>query len=224
MNNFAEKLQDVNNRIATACGAADRDPESIKLVCVTKKVGTDLIKEAWLAGCRDFGENRIQDAYHKTTELSDLDARWHGIGPVQSNKARRAVKIFDLLHSVASERIAEVISHEAERIDKIQDILIQVNVSGEASKSGFAPSEVEQAMQNLSALPAINIRGLMTMAPFTSEPEEIRPVFRQLRQLRDSLHERWPLLVELSMGMTNDYHVAVEEGATLVRVGTALFS
>jgi pyridoxal phosphate enzyme (YggS family) len=184
---------------------------------VTKEVGVSAIRAAFDCGVRDLGENRLQEAEDKIAQLSDLkpDVTWHMVGHLQSNKARAAVELFDIIHSIDSVRLAEILSR---RVERRFPVLLQVNVSGEATKSGFAMGEIASAVNEIKKLPNIRVMGLMTIAPLVSDPEEVRPVFRKLRELRDSLG-----LEHLSMGMTDDFEVAVEEGATMLRVGRAIF-
>jgi len=210
-------IEAVGERIARACQRADRSPDEITVVAVTKAVEPSAIADAFKLGIRHFGENRVQEAEEKIRQLSGLKPRptWHMVGHLQSNKVKIAVEIFDIIHSVDSIRLAEAISR---RTQQTLPILLQVNVSGETTKSGFSLAEVEPALEAISRLPKIEIKGLMTMAPMVTDAEQVRPVFRQLCSLRDSLR-----LEHLSMGMTDDFEVAIEEGATLVRIGRAIF-
>ena len=210
-------IDQVRERIARACQRVGRSPEEITLIAVTKTVKSSAIATAFELGIRHFGENRVQEAVAKIGQLSGLKPRptWHMVGHLQTNKAKVAVEIFDIIHSVDSIRLAEVISRRAERTIPI---LLEVNVSGEASKSGFSLADVEPALEAIVRLPQLEIRGLMTIAPMVADAEQVRPVFRQLSSLRDSLG-----LKQLSMGMTDDFEVAIEEGATLVRIGRAIF-
>ena len=210
-------LRELEGRIARACERVGRSPNEITLVAVTKTVEPPLIKQAFEAGIRNFGENRVQEAEKKIEQLSTLQPppTWHLVGHLQTNKVKKAVEIFDIIQSVNSIRLAEAISHRAQQR---LPILLQVNVSGEASKNGFPPSEVSQAVEQISRLTNLEIKGLMTIAPLVDDPEEVRWVFRQLRLLRDSLG-----LEHLSMGMSDDSEVAIEEGATIVRIGRAIF-
>jgi pyridoxal phosphate enzyme (YggS family) len=214
---IAANLRDVQGRIARACERSHRSPGEITLVVVTKEVGVSAIRAAFDCGMRDFGENRVQEAEDKIAQLSDLkpDVTWHMVGHLQGNKARTAVELFDIIHSVDSIKLAEILSR---RTEKAFPILLQVNVLGEATKSGFSVGEVATAVEEIKQLPNLKVMGLMTIAPLVSEPEEVRPVFRKLRELRDSLG-----LEHLSMGMTDDFEVAVEEGATMLRIGRAIF-
>ena len=192
-------------------------PAGVTLVAVSKTVEADVIEAAFNAGLRHFGENRVQEATSKIEQLQKLkpDIVWHMVGHLQTNKAKTAASIFDIIHSVDSLKLAETLNNCSQR--KLR-ILIQVNVADEATKSGFVPTKVNQAVRQIAKLPNLEIEGLMTIAPLVSDTEEIRPVFRQLRQLRDALG-----LSHLSMGMTDDFEVAIEEGATLVRIGRAIF-
>jgi pyridoxal phosphate enzyme (YggS family) len=186
-------------------------------VVVSKEVGISAIRAAFDCGIRDFGENRVQEAEEKIVQLSDIkpEVTWHMVGHLQSNKAKTAVGLFDIIHSVDSLRLAEVLSR---RLEESFPVLLQVNVSGEATKSGFALNEVEAAVEKIRQLPNLKVVGLMTIAPLVVDIEEARLVFRKLRELRDSLG-----LEHLSMGMTDDFEVAVEEGATMLRIGRAIF-
>ena len=214
---IAANLRDVQGRIARACERSHRSPGEITLVVVTKEVEVSAIRAAFDCGIRDFGENRVQEAEDKIAQLSDLkpDVTWHMVGHLQSNKARTAVELFDIIHSIDSVRLAEILSRRAE---KTFPVLLQVNVSGEATKGGFVMGEIVNAVNEIKRLPNLKVMGLMTIAPLAADPEEVRPVFRKLRELRDSLG-----LEHLSMGMTDDFEVAVEEGATMLRVGRAIF-
>jgi len=207
----------VQGRIAHACEQSHRSPNNVKLVVVTKEVGVSAIRAAFDCGIRDFGENRVQEAEDKIAQLSDIrpEVTWHMVGHLQSNKARTAAGLFDIIHSVDSVKLAEVLNR---RVGKAFPVLLQVNVSGEATKSGFTVNEVGMAVEEIRRLPNLRVMGLMTIAPLAVNPEEVRPVFRKLRELRDSLG-----LEQLSMGMTDDFVVAVEEGATMLRIGRAIF-
>ena len=211
-------IKGIRERIASACQRAGRSPDEITIVAVTKTVEPPAIATAFKLGIRHFGENRVQEAEAKIRELSWLEPHptWHMVGHLQSNKAKVVVEIFDIIHSVDSVRLAEVISRRAE---STIPILLEVNIAGEASKSGLTPSEVEPALEAITRLPHLEIKGLMTIAPMVADTEQVRPVFRQLRSLRDSLG-----LKQLSMGMTDDFEIAIEEGTTLVRIGRAIFS
>jgi hypothetical protein len=186
-------------------------------VAVTKSVEVSAIREAFKYGVRNFGENRVQEAEGKIAQLADLKpaVTWHMVGHLQSNKAKAAVELFDIIHSVDSVRLADILYR---RTQKTLPVLLEVNISGEATKGGFSVAETEAAVKEIRQLPNLKVLGLMTVAPFVADAEEVRPVFRKLRELRDSLG-----LEHLSMGMTDDFEVAVEEGATMLRIGRAIF-
>ncbi len=217
-------LRQVRERIARAAERAGRDPAEITLVAVTKTVSVEGIRLAYDLGLRDFGENRVEEALPKAQALP-ADIRWHCIGHVQRRKARLAVELSYLLHSVDSVRLAQRLQRFCEELGRDLPILLEVNISGEETKYGFRPEEVAEAVPEIAACHRLRIQGLMTIAPLVADPEEARPCFRALRALRDALAARYPDLDwrHLSMGMTGDFEVAVEEGATLVRIGQALF-
>lgn len=210
-------IREVKRRIAQACERSRRSPDEITLVAVTKGVGIGAIRAAFDLGIRNFGENRVQEAEDKIVQLADLKpaVTWHMVGHLQSNKAKSAVELFDIIHSVDSVRLAEILNRRAQ---KTLPVLLEVNVSGEATKAGFSVGGTEAAVKAMKQLPDLKVMGLMTIAPFVADPEEVRSVFRKLRELRDSLG-----LEHLSMGMTDDFEVAVEEGATMLRIGRAIF-
>lgn len=214
-------------RVSDAARTAGRSPESIRLVAVTKYATTERMTEAYAAGIREFGENKLQDALPKLAALSHLAPRWHFIGHLQTNKVKRVVGPFGLIHSVDSWKLAEALSREAVAKGLVQPILIQVNTSGETSKYGMTPAEVPAVLGRIAReLPGVVVQGLMTMAPHDSDPEVARPCFRKLRELRDACNEELPAdarMEHLSMGMTQDFTVAIEEGATLIRIGSGLF-
>ena len=219
----AARYEAVRRQVADAADIAGRDPSDVRIVAVTKTVGLDEIAQAVEAGVCDFGENRVQEFLGKYGLFPTVD--WHFIGTLQTNKVKDVVRRACLIHSVDSLRLLDEIDRRAGQAGVVQRVLLQVNVSGEASKHGFEPGELRDALVEASRLPHVEVRGLMTMAPF-GRPEDSRWVFRELKELRDSLREM-PLngveLDELSMGMSSDYRVAVEEGATIVRVGRAIF-
>ncbi len=211
------------SRIAAAARRAGRDPAAVRLVAVTKTVDLDRIRQALAAGHRLFGENYLQEAARKVSALGP-GVSWHFVGHLQSNKAKGAVTLFDLIHSVDRLKLADAVNEAAAKNGKVQDVLLQVNLAGETSKFGAAPDAVPDLVRGIARLPHLSLRGLMTMPPYFPDPEAARPFFRALRELRDRLErEGCGPLPELSMGMTGDFEVAVEEGATLVRVGTAIF-
>lgn len=208
---------------ALACG---RDPASIKLVAVSKTKPAEAVIEALEAGITTFGENYIQEARQKTEALSSYPATWHFIGHLQSNKSKYAVRLFDLIHTVDSVRLAAEINKQAGKIGKIQDILLQVNTGGEATKSGARPEDTHKLAEAICRLDHVRVRGLMTIPPLYNQPEKVAPYFRTLRDIADELAlAELPntSMEELSMGMTGDFETAIREGATLIRIGTALF-
>ncbi len=217
-------LQAVRERIAAAAHRAGRDPAEITLVAVTKTQPVEVIRAAYELGLRDFGENRVEEAETKFHLLPD-DIRWHMVGHVQSRKAARAVSPYVLVHSVDRVKLARRLNRFAGEAGRRLPILLEVNVSGEATKYGFSPDEIEPAVEAMRAFEHLRIQGLMTMAPIVTDPEDARPVFVALRELRDRLATRFPDLDwhHLSMGMTDDFEVAIEEGATIVRIGRAIF-
>ena len=222
MSGFQERLASVRAGIAAAAARSGRSPEAVTLVAVSKTISVEGIREALSAGVRILGENRVQEAREKVALLPGL-ASWHLIGHLQSNKAKLAVQLFDCIHSLDSVRLAEDLDRHAEATGKIQRCLIEVNVGEEAQKSGAPEAEVRQILEAARRLPHLTIEGLMAVPPFLDDPEDVRPFFRRLRLLRDTLRQEGFSLEALSMGMTHDFEVAVEEGATLVRIGTALF-
>lgn len=207
----------VRVRIARACERSGRSPDSVTLVAVTKTVGPTLVRAAFEAGIGHFGENRVQEAEEKLASLRDIRAEstWHMIGHLQTNKAKTALGVFDIIQSIDSLKLAEFISRSAGRT---VPILLEVNAAGEATKGGFPPGEIGEALAKIREMPRLDVQGLMTIVPLVSDPEEARPVFRRIRELRDILG-----LPVLSMGMSDDFEVAIEEGATLIRVGRAIF-
>ena len=221
---IAENLKAVTQRIARSCDKSGRPLDAVKLICVTKEASLSEIEEVLALGVKDIGENRVQDAFAKYKVIGGR-AVWHMIGHLQTNKVRDAVRISSLIHSVDSLRLAQAIDKEAKRRSKIQDILIQVNISGEESKFGISQDEVRTFFEKVALYPNISILGLMTIAPEVEDPEDARPCFRTLRELRDELQNNQLSTInyELSMGMTNDFEVAIEEGSTIIRVGRAVF-
>ncbi len=212
-----DSIARVNRRVAEAARRSGRRADEVTVVAVTKYVAVEAIEAACRSGLKHFGENRVQEAQPKIERLRHLrpSIAWHLVGHLQSNKVRLAAGMFDVVHSVDSVRLAEMLSKAA----KMElAILLQVNVAGEATKSGFAVDRVPPALDDIRHLPRLRVAGLMTIAPLVADPEQVRPVFRRLRQLRDGLG-----LEHLSMGMTDDFEVAIEEGATMVRIGRAIF-
>lgn len=212
-------------RIAGAAARAGRDPRGVELVAVSKAVPVPRILEALRAGVAVFGENRVQEAREKIRVLNPPGVQWHLVGHLQTNKAKVAVELFDLIHSVDSPRLARALDQHGANLDRPIRALIQVELGGETTKSGLREDEVIPLLRACRDLPHLAVEGLMILPPFRERPEEIRPFFRRLRELRDRANDACPdhRLVHLSMGMSHDFEVAIEEGATLVRIGTAIF-
>jgi PLP dependent protein len=223
---IAHNLASVTHYIGEAARKAGRDPDSIRLIVVSKQVSSEKIIEAYQAGSKCFGENKVQEAVSKIDEVNAQDVSWHFIGHLQKNKIKYLDSQFNLIHSVDSLSLAEKISAYCEGQNRKQCILLQVNVSGEEAKFGMTPSELEDQLPSFGQLQGILVQGLMTIPPQDSDAENSRQYFSALRELRDkyrAMNIEGVELNELSMGMTNDYPIAVEEGATFVRVGTAIF-
>lgn len=222
----AARLAAAKNSIRDALDQAGRDDE-VTLVAVSKTVPADPLVEAYDAGQRDFGENRVQEALDKQKTLAGrvTEVRWHLIGHLQRNKAKAAVGAFSLIESVDSTRLAREIDARAEALQISVPVLFEINIAGEASKGGFSRDEFLAELPALLSLPRLSACGLMTVAPLASDPSDVRPVFARLRELRDEIRERYALVefVHLSMGMSNDYREAISEGATIVRLGRAIF-
>ncbi len=220
---LAGNLEKVERRIADACARSGRNPDEVQLVAVTKGHPPEAIREAVDLGLTLFGENKLQEAKVKISRCPGR-LRWHMIGHLQSNKVRDAVHFFEMIQSVDSLSLAEEINRWADRGAKTMPILLEVNVAGESSKFGYPPDRLLAELAQINALPKIEIHGLMTIAPWTPEPEKVRPVFRRLRELKAECDAILGApLPHLSMGMSGDLEVAVEEGATMVRIGSALF-
>ncbi|MFM1769635.1 MAG: hypothetical protein RJA22_2164 [Verrucomicrobiota bacterium] len=220
---IADNLAALRHRIDAACTRAGRNPAGVTLLAVSKGMPPEVIREAAEAGLTLFGENKVQEARAKIP-LCPGRLHWHFIGHLQSNKCRDAVACFDLIHSVDSVPLAGELQKSADKAAKTMPVLLEVNLAGEASKFGFHPDTVLEALLSINSLPRIEIHGLMTLAPWTQDPEKVRPVFRRLRELKDRCEQALGApLPHLSMGMSGDFEVAIEEGATLVRLGTALF-
>lgn len=221
-----DRIEQIQKRISAAAEKAGRSPDEIRLVAVSKTKPGASVQMALDAGLDLFGENYIQEAREKVNALSASGAQWHFIGHLQSNKAKYAVKLFNLIHSVDSLKLARELNKQAARIDKVQPVLVQVNISAETTKSGTSREEAVDLATAISDLPNLSLQGLMTMPPFFDDPDRARPYFHELRQLRDhirSLAIPGVTMDELSMGMTGDFEAAISEGATLVRIGTAIF-
>ena len=223
---IADNVRRVRTRMRQAAERAGRDPMSVRLVAASKTVDAARIRAAIAAGVTILGENYLQETRQKLGQLGRAGVEWHLIGPLQRNKVRYVFDLFDMMHSLDRLELAEAINRRAERLGRRLPVLLEVNVGGEASKSGWTPAGLLNDIRQLAAMPNIQVRGLMTIPPPTPQPHEARLFFRQLRQLRDRLAQEGydgMTFDELSMGMTTDYEVAIEEGATLVRVGTAIF-
>lgn len=219
---IAGNLESIQQRINAACERAGRDPAGVQIEAVTKGHSPDVVREALEQGLTVLGENRIQEAKAKIP-VCPGGAQWHMIGHLQTNKARDAVRLFKMVESVDSLRLAEELNQQADKAARYLPILLEANIAGEASKFGYPPADLLRDLETLNALPRLEIHGLMTMAPWTPEPEKVRPVFRRLQELKEKCEQRLGApLPQLSMGMSGDFEVAVEEGATLVRIGTAL--
>ncbi|MCL0037495.1 YggS family pyridoxal phosphate-dependent enzyme, partial [Thermodesulfovibrionales bacterium] len=226
-----KNISDTFKKMSYAAMRAGRSPEEVKLIAVTKTVKIEIIKEAIGGGLRVLGENRVQEARAKIEELSRLSTdnyeltsiSWHLVGHLQKNKAKYAVQLFDLIHTIDSVELAEEIDRQAEKRGKIQRVLAQVKLSKEEAKHGVLPKDLMHLLEKIKALGNLKLEGLMTMPPFFEDTEEARPYFKRLLEVRNELEKMGFILPELSMGMSNDFEVAIEEGATMVRIGTALF-
>ena len=224
MRDVSEIVEEVRSKIDAACRRVGRDPSEVEIIAVTKTHDESVVREAVDAGLRIVGENKVQEAAWKKP-LCMSGPSWHLIGHLQSNKVRAALELFDVIHSVDSTKLADRINLVADQIGVLPRILLEVNVSGEKSKSGLKPEEVKSTLEHIfRCCPRLTVEGLMTMAPFSEKAEDARPHFRALRELRDECERELHIsLPRLSMGMSGDYEVAVEEGATWVRLGTVLF-
>jgi PLP dependent protein len=222
-----ENIKNVYRKISSAAIRSGRNPFDVKLLAVTKTVDSGRIQEAIELGLRVFGENKVQEARGKilplSAEMPDYAVEWHLIGHLQKNKTKIAVQLFDLIHSLDSVSLAEEINRHAEKLKKIQRVLIQVNLSEEEAKYGIPGQNFMELLQEVSGMKYLNVEGLMTMPPFFDDPEMARPFFRKLKELRDSAEKEGFKLPELSMGMTHDFEMAILEGATMVRIGTGIF-
>jgi pyridoxal phosphate enzyme (YggS family) len=234
MSTISDRLTEIRERIASAARSAGRDPSSVRLVAVSKTFPIESITEAFAAGQRDFGENRVQEALQKVEQAAlqkidrsaDQSIRWHLLGHLQTNKARKAAPAFAMIQSVDGVELLHKLDQAAADTQHAPELLIQVDLAGEATKFGVPPGEMPRLFDTAAACRAAKVVGLMTLPPFPETPEESRPWFRQLRELRDQWQASGvpaSMLRELSMGMSGDFEVAVQEGATIVRVGTAIF-
>ena len=220
---IAENIQYIKERIKRASARSGRNPAEITLVAVAKTFSSDAVREAVGAGIPDIGENYVQELLAKRSELENEPIHWHFIGHLQTNKVKAVAGWIHAIHAVDSLRLGEEIAKRAKEFDRTIDILVEVNTSGEASKFGVQPDDAEKLVAALALLEHVHVRGLMTIGPLLPDPESARPAFRMLRQLKDSIARKGILLDHLSMGMTNDFEIAIEEGATMIRVGTAIF-
>ncbi|WP_456432433.1 YggS family pyridoxal phosphate-dependent enzyme [Thermosulfuriphilus sp.] len=226
MDEIARRLEIIKERIATAALRVGRDPQEIKLLAASKTVPPERIRQAALAGIRLFGENYVQEAQKKISKLKDLNLTWHLIGHLQKNKAKQAVKLFDLIETLDSLPLAHELNRRAQSLGRIIPVLVEVNIGGEETKAGLLPKKVLEFLYEVAELKNISVCGLMIIPPFRSDPEEVRPFFRRLKELAEEI-KRAAIpgieIKELSMGMSHDFEVAIEEGATIVRLGTAIF-
>ncbi len=229
MSSLRERLEEVRHRIARAAERAGRNPSEVELVAVSKTVGPEVVLESYHLGQREFGENRVQEFRAKREALSALGgmpgARWHLIGHLQSNKAKLAAELFDIIQSVDSAKLATSLDGYAEALGKRLPVLLEVDFSGEPGRGGFSPEGMDAVVEDLMALSHLEFQGLMTVAPLGLGAEDLRGVFRRLRLLRDRLAVRFPGMEwrHLSMGMSDDFEIAIEEGSTIVRIGRAIF-
>ncbi len=222
---IADNIRTIRNRMAAAAARAGRDPAGIRLMAVSKTVEPERIRQAIDAGIGLLGENYVQEAREKIPAVGQA-VQWHMIGHLQTNKVKYVVTLFDWIHSVDRLELAQELSRRAGQHGRVLNVLIEINVSGEASKNGARPADVLELARQVAALPNLSIRGLMTMPPYSDDPENSRPYFVALRRLRDELAAAalpGVAMAELSMGMTDDFEVAIEEGATIIRVGRAIF-
>jgi hypothetical protein len=226
MMGIKENVAQVRERIAAACCRRGRGPDDVKLVAISKTFPPECIRVAYEAGLRDFGENRVQEAAAKRPALSDLSITWHMVGHLQTNKARAARELFHWVHSVDSFRLGQKLDQAPSSGGSRLPVLLEVNLGGEDSKAGVGESEIIQLAEQISQLATLEVRGLMVIPPFFDDPEQVRPYFRRLRELAEEIDAKNIANVsmrELSMGMSHDFQVAIEEGATIIRVGTAIF-
>jgi len=222
---ICQKIQEIEQRLARACERAGRKREEVLLLGASKYANAEKIREAYQCGVRAFGENRAQDFLKKFEELKDIPIDWHFIGNLQTNKVKYIIDKVSLIHSLDRPSLAEEIQKRAERLGKVQDVLIEVNVGKEETKGGVYEEDLEKLFEYCLSLKNLRVLGLMAIPPYKENPEEVRPYFVKLRKLKEKLEELYKLkLPHLSMGMSGDFEVAVEEGATIVRIGSAIFS
>ena len=223
---IAENVKNLQEKIKNACIAAGRNPDSVTLIAVTKTFGFSDIDEVVRAGVHDIGENYVQEVTEKRTKVSDPGIRWHFLGHLQSNKVKYIVDWVHLIHSVDNENVAAEIQKRSANLGRVTDVLIELNTSGEKSKFGLLPGKAFDFIKQLSTQPNLNIQGLMTIGPFSSDPEQSRSSFRVLKKVFEEINSAEVLrkpMKHLSMGMTHDFTIAIEEGSTMVRIGTAIF-
>jgi pyridoxal phosphate enzyme (YggS family) len=222
-----ENIKNIYRKISSAAIRSGRNPFDVKLIAATKTVDIERIMEVVSLGLRIIGENRVQEAQKKIAECrlqcADCDLEWHMIGHLQKNKAKTAIRLFDLIHSVDSMELARELNKYAEKENKIQRVLLEVNLSNEDTKYGVLKDNLMDLIESVSRMTNLKLEGLMTMPPFFDNPEMARPFFKQLREIRDNAEKTGYKLPDLSMGMTNDFEVAILEGATMVRIGTGIF-
>jgi len=221
-----KRIQNIQKRIKEAADGCGRDPSTVRLVAVSKTIPVNRVREAIEAGVTVLGESYVQEAREKFNQLATYPVSWHFIGHLQTNKAKYAVRLFDMIHSVDTLKLARELNKQSQKNAKVQNILIQINISKESSKSGADAQNVLDLIDTVRHLENLSVKGLMTMPPFFNDPEKARPYFSALRNLRDRIRQETPpevALDELSMGMTGDFEVAIQEGATFVRIGTAIF-
>ncbi|MBN2654672.1 MAG: YggS family pyridoxal phosphate-dependent enzyme [Nitrospirae bacterium] len=220
-------ILEIKEKINDAAVRSSRSPQDIKLLAVSKTLPADAVREAAEAGLFLFGENRVQEARDKApllrSMLPGINIQWHLIGNLQKNKAKYAVQFFDLIHTLDSEDLADILNKEAKKIGKIQNVLVQIKLSDEETKHGISELDALGLVEHINRLSNLKLQGLMTIPPFFEDPEDVRPYFTKLRLLRDKMKEQRSSLPELSMGMSHDFEAAIEEGATIVRIGTAIF-
>ncbi|WP_116348170.1 YggS family pyridoxal phosphate-dependent enzyme [Alkalilimnicola ehrlichii] len=227
LDELKHNVEAIRSRIAAACARVGRDPAEVRLLPVSKTVPIDRLRLAYAVGCREFGENKVQEAHHKAEATADLEeVRWAVIGHLQTNKAKYVARFASEFQALDSLRLAEALERRLQVEGRALDVFVQVNTSGEASKFGLPPEDVVGFVGKLSAYPALRVRGLMTLALLSGDPARVRPCFERLRRLRERLRQETSIgleMNELSMGMSGDFELAVEEGATTVRVGQAIF-
>ena len=222
----AENIKNIRKRIEATCSRCGRRAEDVQIVAVTKTFGVENIREAIKAGQLDFGENYVQELTQKKMQLGNSSVRWHFIGHLQTNKVKHIAEFIHLIHTIDNQRVAAELQKRAEQCNRSSDVLIEVHTTEETSKSGVVPAQVVELVKSISKLPRVRVQGLMTMGPFSDNPDDSRPSFRQLADLGKTIEKEGfekVSMKELSMGMTHDFEVAIEEGATIVRIGTAIF-